>query len=225
MIITDWEMPDINGIEFIKMLKQEKITQNIPVMMCTGIMISSISLKKALEVGFIDFIRKPIDKIELLARIKSMLKLSDYYNSIVELKNSELAYTSMNILQNNEFNMELINRINEINIQIKDKKISRKLIKINKDISFKIKNEAWTQFNNYFQRVHPIFTKKLIAKYPKLTPAEIKLAIFLRLKLTTKEIASIIYITPDSVKTARNRLRKKFKLSPEVNLTTFLLAF
>ncbi len=226
LIITDWEMPGLSGIETIKKLKDNEQTKNIPVIMLTGIMTSSKNLETALAAGAIDYIRKPIDKIELKARIKSMLILSDYYKQIVNLKNRELASTAINILQNNEFNIKTIEKIKSIEQKFcsNNKKLSRELRNVNKDISFKVKGESWEHFKNYFQKVHPNFTKNLVAKFPTLTPAELKLSILLRLNLSTKEIASIIFITPDSVKTSRNRLRKKINLPSSDNLVAFLLS-
>ena len=75
IIITDWDMPGLSGIGTIKRLKESEITKHIPVIMLTGKMTSSENLKTALDAGAIDFIRKPIDKIELIARTKSMLML------------------------------------------------------------------------------------------------------------------------------------------------------
>jgi len=80
LIITDWAMPPgDSGIELIKQLKANPTTQHIPVIMCTGIMTTSENLKTALDSGAVDFIRKPIDEVELLARIRSMLLLSSSY--------------------------------------------------------------------------------------------------------------------------------------------------
>lgn len=76
LIILDWNMPRLDGLEALKKIKSDKLISTIPVMMITGIMTSSESLKLALESGAIDFIRKPFDRIELLARVKSMLLLS-----------------------------------------------------------------------------------------------------------------------------------------------------
>jgi CheY-like chemotaxis protein len=84
LIITDWEMPVMNGIEAIKYLKSIKSTKDIPIIICTGIMTTSQNLKMALDSGAVDFIRKPIDPIELQARVHSMLKLSDSYHTIKE---------------------------------------------------------------------------------------------------------------------------------------------
>ena len=54
LIITDWEMPDMDGIEFIRELQIGKETRSIPVIMCTGIMTSSMNLKTALDAGAVD---------------------------------------------------------------------------------------------------------------------------------------------------------------------------
>jgi len=89
IIITDWEMPDMNGIEMIKKLKANEATHNIPVIMCTGIMTTSKNLDTALEAGAIDYIRKPVDAIELSARINSALKLSASFKRI-KTQNEEL---------------------------------------------------------------------------------------------------------------------------------------
>jgi signal transduction histidine kinase len=96
LIITDWQMPEMDGIEAIKHLKKNKSTQNIPIIICTGIMTTSEDLRIALDSGAVDFLRKPIDAIELQARVNSMLKLSDSYNVIIEQKNSlELRKTEL----------------------------------------------------------------------------------------------------------------------------------
>jgi len=85
VVITDWEMPQINGIELVKMLKASDITKEIPVIICTGVMMSSQNLKTALDAGAVDFIRKPIDFVELTARLKSALRLSESLMQIKQL--------------------------------------------------------------------------------------------------------------------------------------------
>lgn len=88
LIITDWEMPGMDGIEFIKQLKQNSATTDIPVIMCTGVMTSSENLNTALDAGAIDYIRKPIDEIELIARTKANLHLANSYSKIKKLNES-----------------------------------------------------------------------------------------------------------------------------------------
>ncbi|RPH31381.1 MAG: hybrid sensor histidine kinase/response regulator [Bacteroidales bacterium] len=96
LVITDWEMPEMDGIEAIKKLKSSEATKDIPIIMCTGKMTSSKNLKMALESGAVDYIRKPIDSFELQARVYSMLKLGNSYrtikdqNIILEQQNEEI---------------------------------------------------------------------------------------------------------------------------------------
>lgn len=89
LIITDWEMPNMDGIALIKKLKKDKRTVDIPIIMCTGAMLTSEHLKTALQAGAVDYIRKPIDKVELLARIQASLRLSESYKEIKELNNAK----------------------------------------------------------------------------------------------------------------------------------------
>ena len=86
LVITDWEMPAVNGIELIKKIKADASLADIPVIMCTGVMTSSKDLDVALDAGAVDYIRKPIDEVELRARVRSMLQLSDSYRQVKELQ-------------------------------------------------------------------------------------------------------------------------------------------
>ena len=226
LIIIDWEMPGMSGIDTIKRLKSIESTKDIPVIMLTGIMTSSENLKTALEAGAIDFIRKPIDKLELIARTGSMLMLANSYKEMIEFKNRELASTALAILQNNEFNINIINKLSHI-IDVfgtKNNELYLMLDDINKEISQRIKGETWKNFETYFNNVHAGFISNLLGRFPNLSPAEIKLASLIRLQLSSKDIASIIFISVDSVKTARNRLRKKLNLSSEDNLTSYMVS-
>jgi class 3 adenylate cyclase len=86
LILTDWDMPKMTGIEFCKKIQLNKELERIPVIMCTGINTSSENLQTAFESGVVDFIRKPIDKMELISRVNSMLKLSESYQTIKRQK-------------------------------------------------------------------------------------------------------------------------------------------
>ena len=88
LVITDWDMPKMDGIEFIRQLRSKESTKDIPVIMCTGVMTTSENLKTALEAGALDYIRKPVDRIELLARTRSMLQLGSSFRMIKEQNNA-----------------------------------------------------------------------------------------------------------------------------------------
>lgn len=61
------------------------------------------------------------------------------------------------------------------------------------------------------------FQQQLKARYPRLTSYDIRLCTYLKANLSTKEIATLLNITPDSVKKAKHRLRKKLSIKPTQN--------
>jgi len=93
LIILDWNMPRMDGLEALKAIKKGERTKEIPVIMITGVMTSSENLQAALHEGAIDFLRKPFDRTELLARVRSVMLLS---NSIKELKEKYLVIENSN---------------------------------------------------------------------------------------------------------------------------------
>ena len=85
-------------------------------------------------------------------------------------------------------------------------------------VNSKTSDDSLQRFNIAFYAVHEYFNKNLIAKYSNLTNNDLKLCTFLRLGMSTKDIASILYQTNDSVKVSRSRLRKKLGLEQSQNL-------
>jgi len=79
-----------------------------------------------------------------------------------------------------------------------------------------------TFFSN-FEKLYPNFKGFLLGISPKLTSKEIQLCAFLRMNLSSKEIAELHNITPESVHKARYRLRKKLQLTKEEDLSKFIL--
>jgi DNA-binding response OmpR family regulator len=86
LIIMDWEMPGMNGFDALQLMKKNERLNSIPVIMSSGFSDSS-SVKKALDAGAIDYIKKPIDRIELIARVKSTLRLTNSFNELRQKKN------------------------------------------------------------------------------------------------------------------------------------------
>ena len=85
LIILDWAMPGMTGIELIRRFKSTLELKDIPVIMCTGVMTQSAHLEEAFKAGAVDFIRKPIDELELIARVNSIMQLSDSFWEIKTL--------------------------------------------------------------------------------------------------------------------------------------------
>jgi len=83
LILLDVMMPDINGIEVCKTLVNDERSSNIPVILVTA-KTDAEDTKDGLDAGAFDYIKKPFNKTELLARVKSALKLSDINKRLVE---------------------------------------------------------------------------------------------------------------------------------------------
>ena len=114
LIITDWNMPDMSGIEFCKIIHEELSMPDTPVIMCTGVKTTSENLKTAFDAGVVDFIRKPIDKMEFVVRINSMLRLSKSYQTIKEQKEAiQKERERSDALLNNILPQEIANELKE----------------------------------------------------------------------------------------------------------------
>ena len=83
LILLDIMMPDINGIEVWKTLVKDKNTSDIPIILVTA-KTGAEDTKEGLDAGAFDYIKKPFNKIELLARVKSALKVSDASKLLLE---------------------------------------------------------------------------------------------------------------------------------------------
>lgn len=141
----------------------------------------------------------------------------------MQIKNKELTTNVMYLLKKNELIGNITQRLLNLKSKLKDEN-KEPIQKIIFDLQSITENEVWEEFEHRFQNVHEDFYKNLQAKFPDLTPSEIKLAAFLRLNMTTKDIASITGQNINTLETARYRLRKKLGITnQEVNLVNFLL--
>lgn len=223
LIITDWDMPGINGIELIKKVKSKLDKKEIPIIIATGIMLTSEDLKTALDAGAIDYIRKPIEPVELFARIQSILKIAEYNKLVIELKNKELAESTLSLVKNNKFNNSISDKLKTL--ECKSSSDSKVIESIIEEIDNKTKTDDWQCFNLAFETINKEFTNKLITQFPTLSDSEVKLITLLKLGMKTKEVAGVLYKTTDSIKVARSRIRKKLDLMQEQSLTVFLASF
>jgi two-component system cell cycle response regulator len=87
-------MPDITGIEVCKTLVKDPRTKNIPIILVTA-KSGAEDTKEGLEAGAFDYIKKPFNRIELLARVNSALKLSDAQKSLLESEKRDTFYATV----------------------------------------------------------------------------------------------------------------------------------
>ena len=83
----------------------------------------------------------------------------------------------------------------------------------------------WAMFEASFNRLHDDFFKRLMLRFTDLTPGDMRLAAYLKMNLSSKEIAPLLNISVRGVENKRYRLRKKLDLPEEANLTEFIMAF
>ncbi|QBA64734.1 helix-turn-helix and ligand-binding sensor domain-containing protein [Muriicola soli] len=134
-------------------------------------------------------------------------------------KNNELAASTLSIIRKNE----LLSRVKEQLLSTEEEQLTsvHQIVKIiDKSIT---RNDDWEMFMKAFNQADRKFLKKLKKVHPNLTPNDIKLCAYLRLNLSSKEIAPLLNISPRSVEIKRYRLRKKMNLSHDSNLTDYIL--
>ncbi|MFD2513602.1 triple tyrosine motif-containing protein [Pontibacter locisalis] len=158
---------------------------------------------------------------------KKILRLKhEKQQSEIEYMNRELASSTFHLINKNELlnnvKLELQSIVKQGELQQHGEEVKR----IIKNIEQNITSDAdWKQFELHFNHVHGDFTKRLQDNYPDMTPQEIKLSTYLRLNLTTKEIAQLLSISVRGVEISRYRLRKRLNLDRSENLTDFILRF
>jgi len=228
IIITDWEMPMMNGIEIITELKKNKQTNDIPIIMATGVKLTSQDLKLALETGAFDFIRKPIDEVELIARISSALRLVDYYNQKLEMQKRELLSKTLILAKIKKAFEEFRVALKEYYRQNKNSisKVPPHIVHLSNEMRKIIEMQIWEDLELHFEQIHETFYMNLLTQCPTLTKNERRLCAYLRLNLSTKDISSLTLQTVRSIEVARIRLRNKLGLKgTSEDLNMFMLHF
>ena len=136
----------------------------------------------------------------------------------IKSKSKELAVSTMSIVKKNELLAEIKNKILEAN------KANENLNSIINIIDKSLrKNDDWKLFKESINNVDRNFLDRLNKLHPDLSPNEIKLCAYLRLNLSSKEIAPMFNISTKSVEIKRYRLRKKMNLLSDENLTHYIL--
>jgi len=225
LIILDWKMPEMDGIETTFFFKQNTHFKDIPIIMITGTNDTSELMALAMEKGVNDFLRKPFIKIELQARIKSLLKQAYYVKEIIELKNNELNHKAIQLANSIEEKRIIFSHLEEIYNTSSEERPKEMITQLIEKIKVSEIVNPLDKLHYQFVNVNKDFLNNLVNKHPELTPAEIKLSMLLRLNLDTKEIAALLYQTYDSVRVSRTRLREKLNLDSSEKLNAYLMQF
>ncbi len=148
---------------------------------------------------------------------------NDLLNQKLEYRKREFNTMVLNITSQKEFLQELNQKVEAIrktnDSDIREELIAGLSLMLKQKMSFSNETE---EFYSKVEQVDRDFRQKLSNMYPDLTEQEKRLTILLRLNLSSKEISSMLGISPKSVEISRYRLRKRLNLKPGDNLTQFI---
>ncbi len=160
---------------------------------------------------------KDLELRELATQKEIMELKNEKLGHEIEARNRELAISTMNMISKTSTLNSLKEQLIDYN---EDNKLKPVINNINKIINNK---KDWEFFEKAFNHADKKFFKKLKEKHPELTPNDLRLCVYLRLNLSSKEIAPLLNISHRSVEIKRYRLRKKLDLERDTNLNDYFI--
>lgn len=139
----------------------------------------------------------------------------------LEFKKKELTTHALHLAKKNE----VLEHVKEKAKALKLEENARGYRDLIQTINFDQQDDKnWENFTQYFEQVHKDFSARINSRYPKVTKNELRFMALLKMNMSSKEIATILNISPHGIKKARQRLRKKMQLSPEDSLESIVMA-
>jgi len=142
----------------------------------------------------------------------------------IQFKNAELAASAMHLVKKGELITRLKAELNQlmrrVDVPAAQTEVKKMIKQLEDDEQI---DQEWDQFAKHFDKVHSDFVVHLKTKHPDISASEVKLCSFLRMNLSSKEIAQLLNISVRGVEISRYRLRKKLNLSSGDNLFDYLI--
>ena len=139
----------------------------------------------------------------------------------LDFKKKELTTHALHLAKKNETLESLKQKAEEFKSAENSQNGYQQLIRT---INFDLQDDNnWENFSKYFQEVHKDFNSNIKQKFPEVTSNELRLMSLLKMNLSSKEIANILNISPEGIKKARYRLRKKLNITTEDSLQDLVL--
>ncbi len=158
------------------------------------------------------------------AKVEALL--NEKLQAEIIFKNKELALSTMHIVQKNETLSKLREELDSIMYQTRENETKSQIKKVIQILSDDERlEEDWESFALHFDQVHTDFLRRIKDDYAQLSPKDLKLCAYLRMNLSTKEIAPLLNISVRGIEISRYRLRKKMHLDPDINLTEFMMKY
>jgi DNA-binding CsgD family transcriptional regulator len=175
----------------------------------------------------IEQIHTELRRKEVEEREQQIIRLeNEKLETELTLKSKDLASSTMSIIKKNDILLnikeELIDQKKQLGVQYPKKYFDKIIRIIDENLSTE---DDWAIFQTNFDRIHDNFFRKLHEHYPELTSNDLRLCAYLRLNLTSKDIANLMNISLKGVEAGRSRLRKKLHISQEKSLSEFMIEF
>ena len=194
-----------------KILVQETNDSNVKLRIATAVLLFIIS---GLVLIFMPKVKKY--KSRLVVQENEKLRMS------MELKDKELITSAIQIVQSNELVLQASKRLHSM-LPLLKKEERQTLVEVMNDLVNKGPNQAWKELDIRFAQVHERFYDELLHRYPTLSPSEVRMCSYLRLNLSTKEIALLTNRNTRTIENSRSNIRKKMQLESDDNLVAQLL--
>lgn len=164
-------------------------------------------------------------KREALENEKEMIRLrNEKLRNDMKHKEKELANSTMHIIHKNEFLIKVKEELQKVRKASDPVVVEKKVGGVIRQIDRDIDNDAhWEIFETHLEQVHEEFLKRLTDQHEDLSAREMRLAAYLRMNMSSKEIASLMNITPRAVENNRYKLRKKLGLEQGENLVDYIM--
>jgi DNA-binding response OmpR family regulator len=246
VIILDWNMPKLDGIGVLKLVRDCPEFAEIQIIVATGLRTAFDDLKLALDSGAMDYVKKPINEIELQARVANAFRQIDDRRKIMELKmelhkkelemveakaaflqdelskkEREMTVAAVSIFQNKQFLASL--RKDLFSPEVPFENLQQKHILHVLNNYDNISNSLnWQLFEKRFVEIHDTFYKKLRREHDGLSWGELRLCALFRIGFSLKEVSVLSYTNYDAIRKAAYRIRKKLGISEKMDLNIFL---
>lgn len=171
-------------------------------------------------------LEQKVDSTVKQTKVKIEALETEKIQSKLDHKNRELVSATLHLVKKSETIMEIVNQLDNIKRKSKDDLVKQQLQKLIRSLkNDEIIYEGWDQVMFHFNELHENFFDRLRTAYPSLTPKDLRLCAYLKMNLTTKEMATLMNVSSRGVEASRYRLRKKVNLSSDVNLTAFIMSY
>lgn len=140
-------------------------------------------------------------------------------------KSKELASSTFHLIRKNEALLQIKEELIRFKAESGDRPAAKHYQKMLRLVDEHLGNEQdWQVFEDNFNQVHDEFFKKLKSMFPSITPGDLRLAAYLRMNLSSKEIAPLLHLSIRGIENKRYRLRRKLELDGDDNLVEFLMS-